>query len=238
MTRTRVLLTAGVLLIGIAAFAAFKARPSTPKFYERPRPTKLDKSFYGWLAFGPNAATKTLLRFDGDATYLSHDAGKTFESSPVQYGGVDHWFSHGGWIVVGENDDSNYEVHSLNIDKRGGEWVVAVFVRVRGPSDYDQSGSLRLHATQQTAPEAHFNGPLILHLAEESQFKFTKGEEEDLTVYVGTVDRAKGCWVAVNNSIRAEETFPEGVRPAAEISFPRADGGPPIQQRIVLTEMC
>ena len=55
---------------------------------------------------------------------------------------------------------------------------------------------------------------------------------------IGTVDLKKGIWVAVNNNVRAAVTFPEGVRPIAEISFPRANGGPPIQQRVVLTEMC
>jgi hypothetical protein len=97
-----------------------------------------------------------------------------------------------------------------------------------------------------TAHVSQFDGPLTVGPVT-TNWKLPKdlalqrgSTPTTLRAVVGTMDRARGCWVVVDSHDEKQNPrFPDGVRPEVEIVFPaQTKGQPPIVKRYALDQVC
>ena len=113
---------------------------------------------------------------------------------------------------------------------------------------FRQYCDLSLVEHRQDAPVAHFDGPLKLGLREINWSCTEKlvrdGAPHDLFVWVGTFDKANGCWVVLSNTVidRGDyhrKDFPTDLHPVVEIEFsPARPSDPPLRAKYGLKERC
>lgn len=203
---------------------------------------------HGLLVFGPAADVRVRLAVGGDGVYLDRDG-------DGEFAGPDERFASAADVrdVAFADPDgvTTYVLTSLSVRDEtlpGGRPTRAVMprVEVRGPVPYEQYGDLLLTPDPAAAPVAHFHGPLEARPREGSGklppgLKLrTGGKPTDLSVLVGTLDPARGCWVVVVSHHGSDAcAFPDGVRPTATVEFPSgAPGGPPVRRTYALSGFC
>jgi len=116
-----------------------------------------------------------------------------------------------------------------------------VNVAVKGPLSYRQYCDVELAQERSEAHVAHFDGPLAagprtVMWKVPSEFMLRTGDNPtELVAVIGTMDEARGCWVAV----WTEGQFPAGVFPAVDIEFPPRDSTRgPVRERYYLDHFC
>ena len=120
--------------------------------------------------------------------------------------------------------------------------VLDVAVEVLGK--FKQYGGVRMKDRPRDASLAHFNGPLRMGPNEGKAGVLDRlalgNPPRELFVLVGTIDRAAGGWVVVQNRVWEQRPdFPVDLHPVAEVVFPpRRHGGKPVTARYVLTRRC
>lgn len=203
-------------------------------------PAYKGKPKYGLLLFGREAKTKLWVILDGTDLYVDKngDGSITAEERFPQDGrGLTEFDVGGGYKV------KNISVHRSKPDKR-----VFLMASVEVAGKYRQYCDLIPVENRQDAPIAHFDGPLKLGLREINWSCTEKvvrgGQPRDLFVWVGTFDKANGCWVVLSNTVidRGDfhrKDFPTDLHPVADIEFPPAHpGDKPLREKYELKERC
>jgi hypothetical protein len=204
------------------------------------------KPEYCWLLFGPQAAVRILVRFDGEAVSLEHYAGDKPAGRKEQFKNRSECQN----VTIADPDGkSSYVITHLSgtIARPGAPTDLMVSVDIKGPLEYRQYGDIvAMGADPRTAPVAHFHGPLTV----EAQTVFWKPPPDlalsrgdkptDLRAFIGTMDAKKGCWVVVRtHEGQNQPAFPKGVHPFVDVEFPaKKRGDPPIKKRYALDQFC
>jgi hypothetical protein len=223
-------------LVGLGFVAALGAS------FLRPCP----KPEYCWLAFGPQAEVRVLVRLDGEAVSLDHYASDKPAGRTEQFKDRAECKN----VALADPDGkTSYLITRLSGTgvKPGEPTDLMVSVDIRGPLEYRQyCDVVAMGADPKTAPMAHFHGPLTV----EAQTVFWKlppdlalhrgDKPTDLRAFVGTMDAQRGCWVVVRTHEGQDQlAFPKGVHPFVDVEFPaRKPGDPPIQKRYPLDQFC
>jgi hypothetical protein len=228
----KLVLAVVIFLAGLAGLAAYALRP-------QPKPE------YAWLVFGSAARVGVLVTLHGEATTLEH----YLDAQPT---GRREQFTHRlecKDIVIADPDgQSTYTITSMS-GSMAGEGIpteLFVSVHVQGARDFHQYSDQTMTGALAAAPQAHFAGPLTVEVKKingqlHPGLALRRGDRPiDLQVMAGTVDFAKGCWVAVRTDDRQGNVdFAPGVHPYVEVEFPpRHAGDPPLQRRYALDKVC
>ena len=187
---------------------------------------------YCLLVFGPEAKARVWVVLDGETLYVDRNGngdltepGKRFDNQGV---GIEPFE-----VTVGPD---RCKVTSLQLHRGRDELMLIVNVDIVGK--YRQYCGVGLVEDRRKAPVAHFHGPLTARLQEVNGVptdKLSRGDKpRELTVLVGTIDEANGCWVVLEN-----RNFRADVHPVVEVEFPaKQPGGKRAVQRYVLKERC
>lgn len=196
---------------------------------------------YCWLVFGPEAHVRVLVCLEGEAISFTHFVDDNFT-------GRTEWFrdrTQCSNVTFADPDGENCYVVTRVVPR-------LVHVDIKGPVEYQQYADIgEMGQDSETAPIAHFHGPLTVGAATISwslppNLALQKGGRlTDLQALVGTFDAAKRCWVVVRSESlfsRPEErrpTFAQGVHPFVDVDFPpKNQSGPPIKRRYALDKFC
>jgi hypothetical protein len=192
------------------------------------------KPKYRLLAFGPEAKARVWVVLAGTTLYVDTngngdltDPGERFPNDARDFKGFEVADPHG---------KARYKVTSLRVHRSEKEGRVFLMANVEVVGKYKQYCDLTPSETIREAPVAHFGGPLRLGLREINWSpvqKLVRGQYTDLNVWVGTFDRANGCWVVVRS-----DGLPEGLSPAAQVEYPAGSGKNPVRERYELKERC
>ena len=226
-----ILAISAVLTLLAGALAVYLLVPSKPE--------------YSWLAFGPEATLRVLVRLDGNRLQ-GHKA-------TIDPGGS-HEFT--AWAGRGMFTHRYYEVKGCRLDDPDGETSYAInvlgrfdddpqnpylyaCVHVEGSLDYRQYCCVELASSPDDAKEAHFDGPLTVELTPRAPWTLRRGDEpRNLRVNIGTINEEKGSWVVVTAELGDESAFPAGVCPVVDVEFPAKGEGPAIKRRYALDKPC
>jgi hypothetical protein len=197
-------------------------------------PVYKGKPRYCLLAFGPGARAKVWVVLDGTDVYVDRngngdltEAGERFPSNGKDLKEFE---------VADVGGQGRYKVTSLGVHRIEKEGRVFLVANVEVVGKYRQYCDLTPCETMREAPVAHFGGPLRLGLREINWSpvqKLVRGRYTDLNVWVGTFDRANGCWVVVRS-----DGLPEGLHPVAQVEYPAGSGKRPVRARYELQERC
>jgi hypothetical protein len=199
-------------------------------------PAYKGKPKYCLLVFGPEAQTKVWVVLDGTTLYVDRngdgdltEAGERFPNDGKDFKGFE---------VADRDGKGRYKVTSLGVHRSEKEGRVFLMANVEVVGKYRQYCDLTPSGSPGDAPVAHFGGPLRLGLREINWSpvqKLVRGDKPaDLSVWVGTFDRANGCWVVVRS-----DYLPAGLSPVAEVEYPAArPGAKPVIERYELKERC
>jgi len=123
-----------------------------------------------------------------------------------------------------------------------------VNVAVKGPLSYRQYCDVELAHERGEARIAHFDGrlaagPKTINWKVPTDLVLKTGHEpSELMAVIGTMDAARGCWVAVRTHEFDEKqtsVFPAGVFPTVDVEFPpREPGAAPVRERYYLDKFC
>jgi hypothetical protein len=235
MTKRRaVFLLLATALLGTGLWLAYHRLP----FFHRPQP------LYGLLVFGPGEGVRVRLTVRDESLTLEQD-GRDPRVYPVRLDRT----SELPIIALDDPDGrTQYLISRAALHRRDETRPDELYLRVhvRGAADYWQYSFVPLAEDPAAARTQHFHGPLTVGPPTNNgvlppDLALTTGEEpNDLRAVVTTANPARGCWVAVCSHLGLDEaTFPDGVRPVADIEFPpKTPGGPPVRQRYVLDGFC
>jgi hypothetical protein len=203
-------------------------------------PAYKGKPKYGLLVFGSEAKTKLWIILDGTDLYVDKngDGALTAEECFRQDGRELKEFDVAG----------GYKIRSIGVHRDKQDKRVFLMARVQVGDKFMQYCDLSLVENRQNAPVAHFDGPLKLGLRESNWVCTEKlvrdGKAHDLFIWVGTFDKANGCWVVLSNTVINRENFhrkdfPTDIHPIAEIEFPAGrPGDEPLRQKYEMKERC
>jgi hypothetical protein len=195
-------------------------------------PAYKGKPLYGLLVFGPQASTRVWVVLDGTDLYVDRngDGDLTGPGERLPNDGKDFK----PFEVADQSGKDRYRVTHLTVIRNQRYQRVFVMADVDIVGNYQQYCDLTLAARPQQAPVAHFHGPLRLGLRETNWSlteKLVRGDPPgDLFAWVGTFDRAHGCWVVVRS-----DRLPPGLHAVAQVEF---SGARPVRQRYELKERC
>jgi len=123
-----------------------------------------------------------------------------------------------------------------------------VSVEIKSPLNYRQYCDVELVPRRSEAKVAHFDGPLTvgprtIMWKVPPDLALRMGDEPaELSVFVGTMDAERGCWVVVRtheDDGKQTSAFPPAVYPAVDIEFPpRLADAPPVRERYYLDQFC
>ena len=227
------ILAISVLLIMLAGgLAVYLLAPSEPE--------------YCWLAFGPEAKLRVLVRLEGNRLQgqrATIDPGGRHEFIAWEARGM---FTHRHYVVDGcrldaPDGETTYAITAMSHHSNDPQApYLDVCVHVKGSPDYRQYCCVDLASSPDDAKEAHFDGPLTVELTPRAPWTLKRGDEpRNLRVNIGTIDDEKGCWVVVTTDLGEDQSaFPVGVCPVVDVEFPAKDGGPTIKRRYALDKPC
>jgi hypothetical protein len=234
MTKRRAaFLLLATALTAVGAWLAYHRLP----FFPRPQP------LYGLVTFGPGEGTRVLLTVRDESMTLEQ-AGRGPRVYPIRWNQT----SELPPIALDDPDGrTQYLITRAGLHRRDATRPDELYLRVhvRGATDYWQYSFVPLKE-DPTAPAQHFHGPLTVGpptadgVLPPDLVLTAGGEPNDLRAVVTTADHARGCWVAVCSHLGLDEgTFPDGVRPVADIEFPpKSPGAPPVRRQYVLDRFC
>ncbi len=226
-----------VLLAGIAAFFVYpRLKPWEPQ--------------YCWFLFGPEANVRVLVCLEGEAISLGHYVNGSFTGQTERFRDRTECAN----VTIADPDGKNCYIItriSPTIARRETPANLLVHVDIKGPVEYQQYGDVEMGQDSETAPLAHFHGPLTVEAATISWklppgLALQRGDNPiDLRALVGTFDAAKRCWVVVRSEpmfSRPEErrpAFPQGIHPFVDVDFPAKNpSAPPVRRRYALDKFC
>jgi RNA polymerase sigma factor (sigma-70 family) len=141
-------------------FAAEADKPEKRKgSAARPDKDKSDRH-YCWLAFGPERKLRVLVRLDGKEVAIDRNGDGKFDGKGERFESEEDCK---GVVLADPDGKTSYviqKVHLLHVVPP--EKFLAVWVHVRGPVDYFQTGEVRMAEDQKAAREIHFHGPLTI----------------------------------------------------------------------------
>jgi hypothetical protein len=211
---------------------------------------------YALLVFGPEARLRIWIVLDGETLYVDRNGngdlterGERFEKEGacknVRLSDPD-----GTTTYVIQSVKTGYSMYTPEAQrKRAAEGIppeMLVYIEIKGPVSYSQYCDIQeLRNQPQKAMIAHFHGPLTIGP------RTIKGKLPDWAVLqagprpselqcvIGTMSEKHGCWVVVRTCQGNKCLFPEGIRPVAQIEFPRGNaGGTIVTRRYNLTGFC
>jgi hypothetical protein len=209
-------------------------------------PAYKGKPKYCLLAFGPEAKTRVWVVLDGTDVYVDRNGNGDLTEPGERFPNDGKDFKE--FEVADLDGKGRYKVKSLGVHRSENEGRVFLMANVEVVGKYRQYCDLTPSESLREAPVAHFGGPLRLGLREMNWSpvqKLARGEKpEDLYAWVGTFDRANGCWVVLSNTVIDQPNyhrrdFPTDIHPVAEVEFPPARPGmKPVRVRYELKERC
>jgi len=247
--RSRWLLLPLAVLI-LAAAGAFYGWPRSGPRYPQ----------YCWLAFGPEADARLLVRFDGRTLAIDRNGDGKFDGKDEQLPLVKDCFFDGkeerinhvlapGVVVQGADGQTSYVLSGSVTGRMEPPWTVLNFEAfIRGPARYSQTCAVAMADKAEGAPLAHIDGPLTVQpvndgtwspMPDPVQFRLG-GVPSDLRVFVATVSPG-GSGMAAARIMNDPKTlmFPEWGHPFAEVEFPpKRPGEAPIRRRYPLAQFC
>jgi hypothetical protein len=140
--------------------------------------------------------------------------------------------------VADRDKKGRYKVTSIGVHRSEKEGRVFLMANVEVVGKYPQYCDLTPSENLRGAPIDHFGGPLRLGLREMNWSpvqKLVRGDNPaDLNVWVGTFDRANGCWVVVRS-----DGLPAGLNPVAQVEYlPARPEAKAVLRRYELEERC
>jgi hypothetical protein len=198
-------------------------------------PAYKGKPKYCLLVFGPEAKTRVWVVLDGTTLYVDTngngdltDPGERFPNDGKDLKEFE---------VADRPGKGRYKVRSIGVHRSEKEGRVFLMANVEFVGRFKQYCDLAPSESLREAPVAHFGGPLRMGLREMNWApvqKLVRGQYTDLNVWVGTFDRANGCWVVVRS-----DGLPEGLNPVAQVEYPPArPEAKPVIGRYELKERC
>jgi hypothetical protein len=198
-------------------------------------PAYKGKPKYCLLAFGPEAKTKVWVVLDGTDVYVDRNGNGDLAEAGERFPNDGKDLKE--FEVADRHGKGRYKVTSLGVHRMEKEGRVFLMANVEVVGKYRQYCDLTPSESLREAPVAHFGGPLRLGLREINWSpvqKLVRGQPTDLNVWVGTFDRANGCWVVVRS-----DHMPTGLSPVAEVEYAAtAPGVKPVRERYELKERC
>jgi hypothetical protein len=239
-----------LLLVGIGlAFGPAPARAVDLSQIDRViarEPAYRNKTpLYSLLVFGPTAQTRVWLILDGTDLYVDTDgngdltaAGKCFPRDGADFKPFE---------IKDRDGKERYMITSIGVFRTEKEPAV-LMANVEIAGKYKQYSDSAPAARLRDAPISHFHGPLQLGLRARNWVcheKLVAGAKTgELFAWIGTFDKANGCWVVVSNTVidrpdKQRKDFPTDIHPVVEVEFPpKQPGGKPIRERYELRERC
>lgn len=197
-------------------------------------PAYQGKPKYCLLAFGPEAKTKIWVVLDGTDVYVDRNGNGDLTDPGERFPNDGKDFKE--FEVTDVDGKGRYKVTSLGVHRIGKEGRVFLMANVEVVGKYRQYCDLTPVDKLRQAPVAHFGGPLRPGLREINWSpvqKLARGQYTDLNVWVGTFDRANGCWVVVRS-----DGLPAGLSPVAQVEYPAGPREKPVRERYELKERC
>jgi hypothetical protein len=205
------------------------------------QPVYKGKPRYCLLAFGPEAKTRVWVVLDGTDLYVDRNGDGELTD--------DERFSDDGrklepFEIADPSTKDRYKVTSMAVHRSDKEKRVFVMANVEVVGKYKQYCDLTPVETQKEAPVAHFHGPLQIGLREANWVcneRLVRGEPPgELFAWVGTFDKANGCWVVLCNTVdEHRKDLPGDFHPVADIEYPPVrPGEKSIRQRCELKQRC
>jgi hypothetical protein len=187
---------------------------------------------YCLLVFGPEAKARVWLVLDGDTLYVDKNGNGDLTEPGERLPNDGKDFQP--FEVTDRAGPDRYKVTHLSVIRSERDKRVFLMADVEVVGKYKQYCDLTPAASRRGAPVAHFHGPLRLGLRESNWSPtehLVRGDKPgELFAWVGTFDRAHGCWVVVRS-----DGLPPGLHPVAAVEFP---GAGPQRQRYRLTGRC
>jgi hypothetical protein len=202
-----------------------------------------------WLAFGPQANVRVLVRLDGEAVTLEQYVGDRPTGRMEQF--QDRYECKG--VTIEDPDGrTSYVLTGMSGTAAKGDEPARLLVRVsvKGPVEYrEYCDIVPVSPDPARAGLAQFHGPLTVQAQTvnwevPADLALRRGDRAtDLRAVVGTMDACKGCWVVVcsHESAGGKTTpaFPPGVHPFVDVEFPaQRPGDPPLHCRYPLDQFC
>jgi hypothetical protein len=199
-------------------------------------PAYKGKPRYCLLAFGPEAKTRVWVVLDGTDLYVDRNGNGDLTDPGERLPNDGKDFKE--FEVADRDGKGRYKVTHVSVIRDEREKRVFLMANVEVFGKYKQYCDLTPAASLREAPVAHFHGPLRLGLREinwSADQKLVRGAKPgDLYAWVGTFDRANGCWVVVRS-----DGLPAGLSPVAEVELPPArPGDKPVRERYELKGRC
>ena len=233
-----------LLVLFVGGLGVYWLVPAQPKHY----PLIPAKPEYCWLAFGPEAKLRFLVRLQGDRlqglkVYID-DGDRNQITDPVESDMLyctEQLISHRlNFLIDDPENQTTYTITGMGRYDDPPRPRLSVDVHIQGSVEFRQYCDVVLASNPEDAKEAHFNGPLTVELTKKALWTLQRGDEPtDLRVHIGTMDPEEGSYVAVY-TVGSEDTpaFPVGVHPVVDIEFPAKDNGAPIKRRYSLDKPC
>jgi hypothetical protein len=235
MNRSRLIFVA---LAGVMALAAgspgnepLRVAPAITKqpVYESKSPK------YCLLVFDGEARTRVWLVLDGDRLLVDRNGnGDLSDDGEGVARGKDGLFRVGA--ISNVDDKTGYRIGSVANAGKGERFrdLYAVYVEIGGR--WSQGGTCFFTGTSKGAPVLWFDGPLKMGLVETT--KLTRGEPEELYLWVGTPGRSGKAGHGLVMSSH-EQGVAKDAHPVAEVEFPgKRPGDPPVKRTFLLKERC
>src|SRR5436190_1158382 len=115
---------------------------------------------YCWLAFGPTAGTRVLLRLKGTTLYLDRDGNGKFDANE-RFDGVGDCK---GVVFTDAESKTSYTITGMSLYPldHGHEQRLMVRVKIQGALEYEQYSDAGLSRIARTSPLSHFGGALTV----------------------------------------------------------------------------
>jgi hypothetical protein len=240
---------ASLLLVALA-WAAFGPPARAADYAKVDRTLRKEPAYqkapkYALLLFGPEAALRVWVVFDGQTVYLDRNGDGDLTGADKRFASADACRD----VEIADPDGkTRYIIRFVSLFKGKDEKSenLDVDIEVQGPVSYRQYCGVELKDSAREAHIAHFHGPLTMgpltvYWKVPEGLAFVTGDKPtDLRGHVGTMDAQSGCWVVVRSHIDASTSaFPKGVFPVVDVEFPpKAAGGAPVKKRYELDHFC
>src|SRR5262245_39807942 len=201
---------------------------------------------YSLLVFGPAAKTRVWVVLDGTDLYVDTNGDGDLTAPGKRFPGDGAGFKD--CTLVDKAGKDTYKLTYISVQRSEAEKRVFLMANVEVVGKYKQYCDSTPAKRPADAPVSHFHGPLTLGLREVNwvcRQKLVAGDKPaELFAWVGTFDKANGCWVVVSNTVLdtpglKRKDFPTDVHPVAEVEFrPKKVGDKPIRERYELKRRC
>ena len=203
-----------------------------------------DRPLYALMLFGPEAAFRVWLVFDGQAVYLDRNGDGDLTSPDERFNTARECRNVELRPPAGSARYFIEAVSELEIVEPA-KRVAYVDIEIRGRVEYRQYAGVQPGEDPAAANVAHFDGPLTAGPIQVNgkllaSMKLRTGDKStELQAMVGTIDPESGCWVAVKSQNGKKYAFDEGVVPVIDIEFPgKTPHAPVLRKRYRLFGFC